>query len=125
MERTMLIMTEGGTVGCQHCYKTVARYGLKEFVLSQGLTHDIDAYIKINNVRVGDYLFDTDKLTKYVSAENRKMGFNFGVSEFRNMKIADEIAKRKLKTPAERLALSQEMGHSPFMQDSYTRSNVI
>lgn len=99
-------------------YKTEAKYGVITHLISTKLSKMIRTYISTNNIE--NYLFGNKKLTSFVSLSNKEMGMKGGISEFRHMKITEELNSVKI-TPEERVKLAEKMKHSPATQLNYIR----
>ena len=100
-------------------YKTFDKYGVIDEQLSAGLSKLIHQYATNNSLKKGDYLFGDKKLTQFVHDNNAKIGVKGGVSEYRRMKISEELAK--IISPEERILLAAKMRHSPVSQLWYLR----
>lgn len=105
-------------------YKTVSRYGSFESPLSKDLTKLVRQYIKEFKVKMGDYLFGSEKLTAFITASNKSIGLSGGVNEYRHMAITEELSKLNV-TPEKKLELATKMKHSPIVQLRYLRKNVV
>jgi hypothetical protein len=100
-------------------YKTQEAYGQIKVKLSKKLSKRIKAYMLKNNLQSGDYLFGDNKMSDYVRYHNSKIGVEGGISNYRKMKISEELSKNL--TDEERIELAQKMKHSPMVQLSYVR----
>jgi hypothetical protein len=103
-------------------YKTSNMYGPIKVNVSQNTSKVLRDYAKTNNIKVGDYLFGSEKLSTYITANNKKLGIDKGFSTYRHMKISEELAK--VKSIPERQALASAMGHSPLTQLKYVRNLI-
>jgi len=104
-------------------HKTSNSYGVVEETLSKEVSNLIREYIKNNNLKMGDYLFGSKKLTQFVHDQNAKIGVKGGISEYRHMKIAEKMADPNF-TAKEKVELAKSMKHSPTTADSYNRKNI-
>ena len=100
-------------------YKTQEAYGQIKVKLSKKLSKQIKAYMLKNNLQSGDYLFGDQKHSDYVRYHNSKIGVEGGISNYRRMKISEELSKNL--TDEERIQLAQKMKHSPMIQLTYVR----
>jgi len=100
-------------------YKTIQAYGQIKLKLTKALSTLIKKYIEKNNLKVGDYLFGENKLSDFVRYNNSKIGADGGISNFRKMKISEELSKGI--SEEERITLAEKMKHSPLVQLSYVR----
>jgi hypothetical protein len=100
-------------------YKTQTQYGVIKENLSKELTKLIKTFIKENNIQIGDYLFGKENLSSFVSKNNKLVGLTGSISEFRHMKISEELAK--VPSLEERKDLADKMRHSPITQLKYIR----
>lgn len=98
-------------------YKTKDKYDEVERSLSYKLSKIIRQYIARESVPLGKYLFGTEKLSQYVRTENKKIGVNGGISEFRHMAVTDN----KDATPKAKAELAQKMKHSVATQVKYVK----
>jgi hypothetical protein len=103
-------------------FKTKEMYGAIKESISKETTKLLRDYMKNNNIKVGDYLFGSDKLSSFITANNNKLGVNKGFSTYRHMKISEELGK--VKSIPERQALASVMGHSPMTQLKYIRNLI-
>lgn len=101
-------------------YKTQSLYGVIKENISKNVSKIIRDYAKENKLKSGDYLFGKEKLTGFITTNNKKMGLSGGVSEYRHMKISEELDRPSI-TLQERLDLSEKMRHSPITQLKYIR----
>lgn len=106
-------------------YKTIGSYGAINATLSKGLEKIVRLYMTENNVKLGSYLFGTEKLTQFVSLTNKQIGLSGGVGEYRHMKITDILAGEKKLSNEKKLELSNKMKHSPIVQLKYLRTNIV
>ena len=100
-------------------YKTQDRYGVIKENLSKDLNKLVRDYVRENNLKKGDYLFGKDKLSSFITANNKRIGLSGGVSEYRHMKISEELDK--VPSLDARKDLSERMRHSPLTQLKYVR----
>ena len=100
-------------------YKTQEAYGQIKVKLSKKLSNRIKQYMVKNNLQSGDYLFGDNKHSDYVRYNNSKIGVEGGISNYRKMKISEELSKNL--TDEYRIQLAQKMKHSPMVQLSYVR----
>lgn len=100
-------------------YKTQTQYGVIKESISKDLSKLIRLFIKDNKLNLGDYLFGNEKLSSFVSKNNKILGFPGSISEFRHMKISEELAK--VPSLEERKDLADKMKHSPITQLKYIR----
>lgn len=103
-------------------FKTKEMYGAIKESISKETTKLLRDYMKSNNIKIGDYLFGSDKLSSYITTNNNKLGVNKGFSTYRHMKISEELGK--VKSIPERQALASVMGHSPMTQLKYVRNLI-
>lgn len=101
-------------------YKTKEMYGSIKVNLTKDTSKLMRDYAKVNNIKNGDYLFGSDKLSSYVTPNNNKLGVEKGFSTYRHMKISEELDK--VKSIPERQKLAGLMGHSPMTQLKYVRN---
>ena len=103
-------------------YKTSKKYGTLNIPLSSPLTGAIRAYMKEHNITPGSALFGENKrLSDYVRVMNKKIGVKGSITNFRQMKIAQELKKDDGLSPEKRVELSKKMAHSPIVQMRYLR----
>lgn len=100
-------------------YKTQTAYGQIKLKLTKGLSNLIKEYMTLNNLKTGDYLFGENKLSDFVRYNNSKIGVEGGISNFRKMKISEELSKNI--SEEERITLAEKMKHSPLVQLTYIR----
>jgi len=100
-------------------YKTQNRYGQIKLKLTKSLSNLIKEYMTLNNLKIGDYLFGETNLSNYVNYNNDKIGVEGGISNFRKMKISEELNKNI--SEEERISLAEKMKHSPLIQLAYLR----
>lgn len=100
-------------------YKTQTAYGQIKLKLTKGLSNLIKEYMTLNNLKTGDYLFGENKLSDFVRYNNSKIGVEGGISNFRKMKISEELSKNI--SEEERITLAEKMKHSPLVQLTYVR----
>jgi hypothetical protein len=100
-------------------YKTSNKYGSLTLPLSKNLSKLIRAYVKSNQLKIGDYLFGKTLLSTFISEENKKLGVSIGINEMRHIKVTEELSK--IPNATERLELSKRMAHSPITQLNYVR----
>ena len=98
-------------------FKTKGKFEPFERSLSLKLSNLLRAFMKRENVELGSYLFGTAKLSPFVSVENKKIGINGGISEFRHMTITDN----KDATAKVKAQLAQKMKHSVATQEKYVK----
>lgn len=91
-------------------YKTDSKYGDIEKTISLPLTKLIRNYMEANDLNVGDYLFGDKKLTGFVSGNNKKFGLAGGITNFREMKIAEMYADPDISSK-KKVKLAYEMKH--------------
>lgn len=103
-------------------FKTKENYGAIKESISKETSKLLRDYMKNNDIKVGDYLFGSDKLSSYITANNNKLGVNKGFSTYRHMKISEELGK--VKSIPERQSLASVMGHSPMTQLKYVRNLI-
>lgn len=101
-------------------YKTSNMYGPISVNLTKYTSKLMRDYAKKNNIKKGDYLFGSEKLSSYVTPNNNKLGVEKGFSTYRHMKISEELDK--VKSISERQKLASLMGHSPLTQLKYVRN---
>jgi len=101
-------------------YKTMKEYKQINLNISKATSQLLREYAKNNDIKVGDYLFGNDKLSSYVTANNKKLGIEKGFSTYRHMKISEELSK--VKSIPERQMLAMNMAHSPLTQLKYVRN---
>jgi hypothetical protein len=109
-------------------YKSVNQYGRQEQLLSKPLTLLLKSYIERNGIKFGDYLFGTTKtLTNFVSKMNGDLGItdqtDGAINNLRHMKITEILSIPNI-TNKERIALSNQMSHTPIMQLKYIRNLI-
>jgi len=105
-----------------HNYKTSKLNGTIDEKMTAKMTKMLLGFATTNGLVAGDFLFGDKPLTGFVSSANKKMGVAGGVSEYRHMKISEELSS--VKSPAERLKLSELMKHSPVTQLKYVRKHI-
>lgn len=91
-------------------YKTDSKYGDIEKTISLTLTKLIRNYMEANDLKLGDYLFGDKKLTGFVSGNNKKIGLAGGITNFREMKIAEMYADPNISSK-KKVKLAYEMKH--------------
>jgi hypothetical protein len=80
----------------------------------------INKYIAENNLKVNEsYLFGNSKLSDFVRYNNSKIGVEGGISNYRHMKVTEELNKEI--NAEQRVALAEKMKHSPMVQLQYVR----
>ena len=104
-------------------YKTDSKYGNIEKTISLDLTKLIRNYIKDNDLSVGDYLFGDKKLTGFVSGYNKRIGFAGGITNFREMKIAELFADPEISA-MKRVKMAEEMKHGVNTQLWYIGKQI-
>jgi hypothetical protein len=106
-------------------YKTDKRYGVITIDLTSDLTKLLKEYIKNNDIRNGEGLFgDSNSLSDFTSKMNKSLGYQGGVTLFRNMKISTELDGAGINDADKRLELSKKMGHAPVTQYTYLRKLI-
>jgi len=98
-------------------YKTREKYGVIDVLLPEDLTTMIKTYITANKLNSGDYIFGNQKLSSFVSGNNKKMGIQSGISLFRKMAVSDLLNKEGV-TAEEKQAKAKQMTHTPIVQRS-------
>ena len=101
-------------------YKTQTAYGQIKIKLSKALSNLIKKYIIENKLNINDYLFGDQKLSDYVRYNNSKINVEGGISNFRKMKISEELSKNI--SDEEKIILAEKMKHSPLVQLNYIRN---
>jgi len=103
-----------------HNFKTEQKYQIVDHDVSSDLSNDIKKYMEANGLQVGDYLFGSKTLSKYVSENNKRIGVAGGINTFRHMAVAELLGKEKLTTE-ERIKKAAKMMHAPATQLLYDR----
>ena len=107
-------------------YKTDAKYGDIDVVLSADLTKLIKGYIKIKNIPYNGYLFGNNPngLTDFVSKMNKNLDVvkDGAISNFRHMKST--IINANEPDVDTRIKIAFAMKHSPFIHETYLRKLI-
>jgi hypothetical protein len=99
-------------------FKTNNKYDTIKFLLSSELMKLIQSYMNKNNKTFGDYLFTSNKNTKWVSEMNKKMGLKGSINLFRKMTISE----LKNASAEDILKLNKKMAHSYQSSLNYVRN---
>lgn len=99
-------------------YKTNKRYGQKIIPIPQVLSKHIRKYMAAKQLTYDDYLFGALKLTKFITAFNKKVGLHIGVNKFRKMRVSPTLNNPNV-TVKERVKLANEGGHSALTTMQY------
>jgi hypothetical protein len=99
-------------------FKTNNKYDTIKFLLSNDLMKLIQSYMNKNNKTFGDYLFTSNKNTKWVSEMNKKMGLKGSINLFRKMTISE----LKNASAEDILKLNKKMAHSYQSSLNYVRN---
>jgi hypothetical protein len=118
-ENYIIVPNRGNLIVIVNNYKTSEKYGEIKVKLSTTLSKLIGKFIKVEKLKINDYLFGNKNLTQFVSKMNKKIGVSGSISLFRQMAVSDLLQKNP--SPEERVALSNSMAHSPIVQLKYLR----
>lgn len=116
-----IVLLKSQLVLIVNTYKTQTAYGQIKIKLSKAVSNLIKKYITTNNLKVGDYLFGDQKLSDFVRYNNKKIDVDGGISNYRKMKISEELLTKDL-TAEEKITLAEKMKHSPLVQLKYVRN---
>ena len=104
-------------------FKTSNKYKIEPIKLDESLSQLLREFIKKNNLKQGDYLFGSKKLTSYISNNNQLIGVKGGTNLYRHMKATEILSDPDL-TEEQRIELSLKMAHSPLSQLKYVRNKI-
>lgn len=104
-------------------FKTSNKYKIEPIKLDESLSQLLREFIKKNNLKQGDYLFGSKKLTSYISNNNQLIGVKGGTNNYRHMKATEILSDPDL-TEEQRIELSLKMAHSPISQLKYVRNKI-
>jgi len=105
-------------------FKTDKEHESLDVVISKSLTNMLKKYLNTKKDDDKEYLFTDAKLTKYVSAMNKKMGLTGvgAINNFRHMTIEEFYENNP--SAESRAELASVMKHSPATQVKYLRNRV-
>jgi hypothetical protein len=104
-------------------FKTSNKYKIEPIRLDESLSQLLREFMKKNNLKPGDYLFGSKKLTSYISNNNQLIGVKGGTNTYRHMKTTEILSDPDL-TEEQRIEVSLKMAHSPISQLKYVRNKI-
>jgi hypothetical protein len=103
-------------------YKTDSAYGIIKHKLSKKMTDMLRGLIESRGLVENEYVFGDKKLSPFISAANKQLGYDGGVNLFRHISVSETLTKAP--SVEERVKLADKMKHSPFTQIKYLRNLV-
>jgi hypothetical protein len=86
------------------------------------MTDMLKGWIQSRGLVENDYVFGDKKLSPFISATNKQLGYDGGVNLYRHISVSETLSKAP--SVEERVKLADKMKHSPFTQLKYLRKLV-
>jgi hypothetical protein len=123
-DKNYLVVPKSGLLKVvMNVFKTSNKYKIEQIKLDESLSKLLREFMKKNNLKQGDYLFGSKKLTSYISNNNQLIGVKGGTNTYRHMKTTEILSDPDL-TEEQRIEVSLKMAHSPLSQLKYVRNKI-
>lgn len=103
-----------------NAHKTGKKFKWDAEGLSKDLSNEIREYIKVNSLKIGEYLFKEPKLGSFIKKMFTSVGKDYitGVNQLRHVVISNAFRNKRM-TVEEANELARSMGHDPKTQQTY------
>ena len=89
------------------------------------LTEYLKEYIKVNKIKVGEYLIKNKNMSDTISKMKQKLGYlTGGAVNFIRQVRASDVRNSPNSTPKEDLKLAKQMNHSLESHEHYIRKHA-